>query len=404
MNKYIDIVILFGFPLLIIAVFRIISKGWVKISSGQAIFFIGFVLFCSWSLISYFWVGQSEDSTRKIIQMVFIGGSSILIIKGLFNDRSKIERFLIISVVIGIVFGSYELLKIKHHLSVQPLGGEGGYQWLSLITYVAFVISLVYMLHFNVISKKVSLFLILFILLFGMIKGGARQAVFASLFSILYLFYLYIFSGGLRKLNIKQFWIYTISGFFITCFIYLTFKTQLEILLNTRGANRIFKFLNLTFFGDIASISELSGRSVVFSDAWHIFMQKPILGCGFGAFRDYASTNIWSHPHNVFLEVLSELGIIGLILFMIIIIPVLLKLLNVNLVKNSIHLRVLGAIIIGYLAIMMTSGNLGSNRLLFAFITMFLIAYHREKIRKRYLHNKSFSAKINMTNLYGKKH
>ena len=51
-----------------------------------------------------------------------------------------------------------------------------------------------------------------------------------------------------------------------------------------------------------------------------MFLQNPIIGLGYGSYKDYASKNgaITTSAHNYYLQVMSELGIIGLILYIIV--------------------------------------------------------------------------------------
>ena len=52
--------------------------------------------------------------------------------------------------------------------------------------------------------------------------------------------------------------------------------------------------------------------------AWDMFTEAPLIGYGFGSFGIYYSGldgNIY--PHNLVLEILSELGLIGLFIFLL---------------------------------------------------------------------------------------
>lgn len=67
-----------------------------------------------------------------------------------------------------------------------------------------------------------------------------------------------------------------------------------------------------------------SGRSALFSRAWREYADSPILGQGMGNFATMNATRVTlanrttgNYPHNIILEVMSELGTIGLILFVV---------------------------------------------------------------------------------------
>jgi len=52
--------------------------------------------------------------------------------------------------------------------------------------------------------------------------------------------------------------------------------------------------------------------------AWEMFLNSPVIGNGYGSFKGYNNIK-WAtdqkYPHNIILEILSELGIVGLLFF-----------------------------------------------------------------------------------------
>lgn len=48
--------------------------------------------------------------------------------------------------------------------------------------------------------------------------------------------------------------------------------------------------------------------------SWRMFMEKPILGWGTGSFADQYSY-VMRYPHNLVLEIFSELGTLGILIF-----------------------------------------------------------------------------------------
>ncbi|WP_296191551.1 MULTISPECIES: O-antigen ligase [unclassified Psychrobacter] len=64
-----------------------------------------------------------------------------------------------------------------------------------------------------------------------------------------------------------------------------------------------------------------SGRIDLWVNAYHCWSQHPIIGCGFYQLEQYP--NLSAHPHNLFIQVLTEIGLLGFgfliyIIFMII--------------------------------------------------------------------------------------
>lgn len=74
----------------------------------------------------------------------------------------------------------------------------------------------------------------------------------------------------------------------------------------------------------------LTGRTVLWSSVWRMIQEQPWLGYGYGAFWDVRSsgsqaTQIWlatgwkmNHPHNGFLALWLDVGLVGLVLFLLI--------------------------------------------------------------------------------------
>ena len=68
-----------------------------------------------------------------------------------------------------------------------------------------------------------------------------------------------------------------------------------------------------------AATSTLAGRLAAWRVAWQWFLESPLLGYGLGYFRGGSVQLIgwWSIPHNVYLQVLTEGGILGFLPFIV---------------------------------------------------------------------------------------
>ncbi|HOK55802.1 MAG TPA: O-antigen ligase family protein [bacterium] len=89
-------------------------------------------------------------------------------------------------------------------------------------------------------------------------------------------------------------------------------------------------FILAIFFPKIILWYKTNIRSYIWKGTWRMILRKPVFGWGFGNFiffypyfrvREYflqpESTPITNHPHNEYLEIWSEMGIIGLLIFLI---------------------------------------------------------------------------------------
>lgn len=91
--------------------------------------------------------------------------------------------------------------------------------------------------------------------------------------------------------------------------------------------------LKYTFIGIIQGEDVSTGRIKLYKYSWELFTSNPIFGIGWKEFisNSVGLLNIYrgSHPHNIYLQLLTELGIVGFVLFMIPVIYVYLKTFNI---------------------------------------------------------------------------
>ena len=152
---------------------------------------------------------------------------------------------------------------------------------------------------------------------FGLIFSGERSAI------LIFLLLILIFFFAIYVNELKKYFIIIISFLFL--FIFSIF-----ILLNDDLKERYF----VTTFNDIKSFENIidSRYGAHYLTAFNIFLDYPIKGIGQNNFRNkcsdekYANLNsariknrCSTHPHNYYLQILSDLGIINFALFLILI-------------------------------------------------------------------------------------
>lgn len=72
-------------------------------------------------------------------------------------------------------------------------------------------------------------------------------------------------------------------------------------------------------FADQETMQNLTGRTELWQLSMSMFWENPLFGMGLGAFNSYASNSIladraFAYGHNIYLELLGELGIVGFVL------------------------------------------------------------------------------------------
>ncbi|TYR72626.1 O-antigen ligase family protein [Rossellomorea vietnamensis] len=138
----------------------------------------------------------------------------------------------------------------------------------------------------------------------------------------------------------------------------------------------VFKLFSFDYLASrfIISNSESSygeySRSHLFEKALEFSYQSPFFGNGLGAFGYlYRGFDVRDYPHNMLLEVLSELGLVGLILITVPIVLTFIKFYKFSRNQNCLYLKLSMVLFIYYLLNSLVSGDLGfSNLKLFLFM------------------------------------
>ena len=175
---------------------------------------------------------------------------------------------------------------------------------------------------------------ILFINLLGLYETNSRGSIIALFFSIVMLCAL---KKNREKLLIK---IFVIGQIFLYGYLYM---------------NAPYNFLDETLFDVDMIDNDFMDRGGTFiargfylwPRAIYLFLQSPILGTGFGSYNDlpynldgiagllmYNAPSIYvfsdAHAHNTFLHVLSETGIVGLIILVMLLLSINSFIKNIN--------------------------------------------------------------------------
>lgn len=157
------------------------------------------------------------------------------------------------------------------------------------------------------INNKYYRFFILVLLLvnvYALFLTSKRSQFFGALIAITLVYILYSNKNVTKRLA---------STMVIIAFLYWAYIFLLPRIpgLGTIAA----KMDNLT----TSNAGLLNGRLGLWQRAIDMFMSSPILGHGFGSYSDYASETvaITTSAHNYFLQIAAELGVVGLVLYIV---------------------------------------------------------------------------------------
>jgi O-antigen ligase len=170
---------------------------------------------------------------------------------------------------------------------------------------------LIFLFPFN--SKKVFNIILLLLLIIGLILT-AKRAHF--LFTIMAILITFLYSAKNQEI------VYRFIKTIVITFVVLFFSSIAIYFSQPEGDSPLGKFTNKivdTINGVLVGEDITSGRSILYDYAWGLFIENPIFGIGWKEFMNQSAGLIssGSHPHNIYLQLLTELGIIGFVFFII---------------------------------------------------------------------------------------
>jgi len=309
---------------------------------------------------------------RKILNIIISDIPNILVLFYLITYRQKdlYAKHLFFIIAVGFII---TLLAV---LIFQPFNHSTIYQFepqrwshvfigriISFLTLIVFI----FLLNQKE-SKRVIIYSIFFTIgLYITYLTGLRSALIG-----LALFTIILSIWSLCKKNILTAHLYSIILILvlISLLVYITpqgFTTSQRL-------NSLVKIEDLGFGDDAAILTRVEAYKL----SWQMFIEKPLTGYGFGSFNGYNNiewTTIQKYPHNIILEILSELGIFGLSLFLLLCYSIIKKILNPQSPINNHQPVPMGSTIIILLVFSLWLAMFSKDISTQSFLWLFLVAY-----------------------------
>lgn len=166
---------------------------------------------------------------------------------------------------------------------------------------------------------------LLVLLVIGLTMSGSRSVV----MYVITAFVLSLYSGW-RTRELLYLRLIVLSGLLLTLFVLAQYllpalDESLKILLERFGFNANHTKI-LTALERVESTGGIEDRLIEWRKSWLMFLQAPVFGVGLGNYGWYsfslhekidANTHraaLFTHAHNIFMQVLAELGLLGLLL------------------------------------------------------------------------------------------
>jgi len=237
----------------------------------------------------------------------------------LFNNLRRVELLFKLFFIASIVVPVAILLKITPQLNVY--GGLGGFNYLYLS--LAVIVESFYFASLKKRVYKILLLLVIFLQLSVIFTGACRGAWIALSVSILFFLYLSSRMGKL-KVAMRKFFVLAVIGGIILVIFTASIKPILFNKIKTEAVSIIF-FHQM----ESAPANNVRWRLFLWGDMLRELSKKPLLGWGFGkpfhsptleALGWYHGEDVgWIDPHNSHLNIAYKVGIIGYLVFLLII-------------------------------------------------------------------------------------
>ena len=362
------------FLLLVYGLYKIISgQKFLKIYKNDLIILIAIILFSYLVLFDLLWTNAINYGIYKsfIFSIWIITGFAI----GTDLNNETVKKFLLFNVYIGFIGIIYFSFKfgaawtILNEMSMHYRLGSEENNPIILSRYLGFfIISCLF--YFFLEKSKVKLFfllipVILYSLIF-MIFSGSKGPLVALAGAAFYFTYLINF-------NIKKI-IFSLA--IITSLYLLIFNIELPFLNDS-----FMNFVDIRYIHSEGSVSTRNDQ--FFLALQHIDAWTFLFGAGTGDYGHlYYGADQSYYPHNIFIEVLYENGIIGLIILSITFVYLLVKSIGMN---NILEKYLLISSFYFFINAQFT-GDISANAQYFLFLIMFIF-YKNVRGKYEYIHH-----------------
>lgn len=248
-----------------------------------------------------------------------------------------------------------------------PFGSD--YLGAGRILGLGIIITFSYFLYFakNALLKIAALLVLIVFFSLLLITGG-RGPLLATILAMLVPLLLSIRISKTRVFFIKR-RVVLIAGVLIVIFGIIGYSLVSGELTTT------LRRLLLLFDAERMVYSDQAVRLKYYIDSIKLGITSPLFGHGIGSWPVLTGKgDVRGYSHNLFLEIFSELGLLGLVLFLSLITQAKLILGSWHIVRNEPILTIIVMIFVNTFTTAMLSGDLNSHRLLFAVLGIMTVS------------------------------
>lgn len=284
----------------------IINKNSLRIKS---ISIVGFLFFVLLLLVSIPFNGLKVPGER-LLYLISFGFTAMVIVSTKYNNKLVIKYLAIIYAIHLLVY--FLFLRDSFLDSNDYWSEQMGVAYGFVPAIIICTIFLLYLRRFvkeKIFGKRRFIqvsFLVIVLLVSGYVvfidcaTRGAIVVTFVGLFFILF-----------KKLSHKQKVIFSIAGAAFITFIFLNWNAIVGKSLERFSEGNVKSLVKLSRMEESGDIS--NGREDHYNQAIKMIGDNPILGYGVGYYENHTKT---SYPHQLFLELMLECGLLGSLLFL----------------------------------------------------------------------------------------
>ncbi|HYC67398.1 O-antigen ligase family protein [Brevundimonas sp.] len=285
---------------------------------------------------------------------------SIVIGIFLVDSREKVWRFgkaCMLVAFVAILFSLFDFA--SNRVTERALLGAEGYQWVSRAAFMSATIAAGMFVYDHRTRRRVVYFLIAILGLYTLLLSGGRQGVLALAIGLVMI----ALTAARGRVRARIFAGAVVLSVAIGAAYFLIASDIVPIWSLPRGVQRIW----LTVTGGYEN-----SRLPLYLEGLRIWFENPVIGAGWGRFAAESTLIYYRHPHNVFIEVLSELGLVGAAVFAFIFGWPMVRSIGALVAGKDQILSIMFATTIGLLGAILTSGDIVGNRLFFFLLVMLL--------------------------------
>ena len=343
-----------------------------RISSDSAPFLASMVLLVVWMVTSLAWTPGRLYANQKVFYL------STLVMWGAFASSSIIarspqraRRFY----TLVFLFGLWTLVESISGLARQGVGGflrTFGANYLAMGNTLGWSGVIVFV-HLTMKSRSslieviaMGAYLILVVVL--MLAGGGRGPLVSFVLTIAAMWSALsarMVRGPRVRIARSRVLAFVVSGLAILSIV--TLASDLDIFTT---ADRLRLLVDAEGGGTSAA-----ARIDAYATAWRLIQERPVTGHGIGSFPVLSSgTDIRGYPHNIFLEIFVEGGLIGTVVFLSLLLSSAKSVFSLSTNASVFSLAACGSVLYFFFAAQF-SGDLTDNRYLFVSLGMLAGAY-----------------------------